>query len=448
MIKKAVVLLPPRPASQVHSTLLSPAAYLGGITLIQRILYSLQWAGIEEGIVLSHGPWPEVERIVSEDPGNRAFSWLSLSESREDSPTEEQRERILSDDFLLQSSGWIVDRKVTQGLLQDFGTGKNPLEKPVLIEPAGERVSHAEELPPLVLVPGKACPELVRALKHKADLKEVKACLEDIPDRETRQLTEPDLIRAGEKEDRQRAEHHLFQSLIKPTESVVSRKFERKVSLAITRRLLYSRITPNQISIFSTFVGISSAFFFLSKHSFLHVCGALLLALSSIVDGCDGELARLRFQESRRGSLLDFLGDNLVHIAVFFCIGLGLYLHGYGTVYLVLGSMAAVTTLGSASAVFLRVFRKGASSVITFTTPVRVEEMDRATGKLRSQIDFADKISNRDFIYLILILALVGQLWIWPWFNGIGATFYFAYLLYLYKRMGSLKQSSLVPQGS
>ena len=447
MIKKAVVVLPPRPGSLVHSNTLSPSIYLGGITLIQRILYSLQWAGIEEGIVISYGSWPEVERIVQEDPRNQAFAWLSPAESQGDNPIAERLAEIVSGDFLLQASGWIMDRKAIQKLLQDAGTEENPLNKPIRVEASEKQHARFEEIPLMALVPGKTCTEIGKALHGKSPLKEVKERLEEIPAVETKRFSEPDLIRAENKEDRQRAEDQLFQGLIKSTESLVSRKFERKVSLAITRHLLYSRITPNQISIASTFVGITSAFFFLSKHSALHVCGALLLALSSIVDGCDGELARLRFQETRRGSLLDFLGDNLVHIAVFFCIGLGLYLRGYGTVYLVLGIMAALATLGSASAVFFRVFQKSGSSVISFTTPVRVEEMGRATGKLRSQIDFADKISNRDFIYLILILAAVGQLWIWPWFNGIGASFYFAYLLYLYWRMKSLGEASPMPQG-
>ena len=37
----------------------------------------------------------------------------------------------------------------------------------------------------------------------------------------------------------------------------------------------------------------------------------------SILDGCDGELARLKFQESRWGGILDFWGDNVVHSVIF-----------------------------------------------------------------------------------------------------------------------------------
>ena len=50
MIKKALVLLPP--GTERTDDAVSPLTRLGGLTLIQRILYSLQWAGIEKGVLL------------------------------------------------------------------------------------------------------------------------------------------------------------------------------------------------------------------------------------------------------------------------------------------------------------------------------------------------------------------------------------------------------------
>jgi hypothetical protein len=92
--------------------------------------------------------------------------------------------------------------------------------------------------------------------------------------------------------------------------------------------------------------------------------------------------------------------------------------------------------------VFRRVFHKNGSGIITFSTPVRGEEMDRATGRLRRQIEFADKISNRDFIYLILALSALGGLWIYAWLSALGSVFYFFYLTYLYRRMGRVSPAS------
>ena len=55
----------------------------------------------------------------------------------------------------------------------------------------------------------------------------------------------------------------------------------------------------------------------------MQTIGALLFLAHSILDGCDGELARLKFQQSRWGGVLDFWGDNVVHTVIFACMGVG-----------------------------------------------------------------------------------------------------------------------------
>ena len=109
----------------------------------------------------------------------------------------------------------------------------------------------------------------------------------------------------------------------------MSRHVERRISLAITRRLVGTRITPNQMTLVSLTIGLLGAPFFLSAEPLQQIAGSLLFLTHSILDGCDGELARLKFQESPTGARLDFWGDNLVHVAVFGCMAGGL-VHGRG----------------------------------------------------------------------------------------------------------------------
>ena len=104
----------------------------------------------------------------------------------------------------------------------------------------------------------------------------------------------------------------------------MSRHFERRISLAVTRRLAWTSITPNAMTLVSLAVGLSSAPFFLSARPAWQLLGALIFLTHSILDGCDGELARLKFLESPRGAMLDFWGDNVVHVAVFACMAGGL----------------------------------------------------------------------------------------------------------------------------
>ncbi|MEW6439597.1 MAG: CDP-alcohol phosphatidyltransferase family protein [bacterium] len=436
MLSRAIVLIdrPKPPSSSEEST---PMTHVGGLSLLQRTLYAAQRAGIREGLVLLTEPWPEAEACIRTDPKNVAFSPLVLSppSGRE----EAARSRLASfrcEDFLFLSGAWLVDREV----LRDLCGTEGPLRAPALVKPARPPAGE-DAVPPAALVPAATAPAFLDALKEGDTVRAAARLAENHGNTEELLLEEPKLFPVRSRAECERAEDGLLRGLIKPTESFLSQKFERRISLAITRRLLYSPVTPNLITVFSVLIGLASALLFIGDSRIAHVIGALLLLLSSIIDGCDGELARLKYQESRLGSLLDFLGDNLVHMAVFFCIGFGLALRGEGSVYLWLGVTSALGVLGSAGAVFWRMFLK-ADSVFTFSTPVRVEGMALAQGKLRRQIDFADKISNRDFIYLILVLAAAGGLWIYAWLSALGSAFYFIYLLYLYRRMSSLKQAS------
>src|SRR5260370_15084218 len=148
------------------------------------------------------------------------------------------------------------------------------------------------------------------------------------------------------------AETWLLRRLIKRNEGFMSRHFERRISLAITRRLAATPVTPNIMTLTSVVIGLAGAPFFLSSAPAFQVAGALLFLTHSVLDGCDGELARLKFQQSRAGAILDYWGDNTVHVAVFVCIAIGWALRA-GTAWpLVLGAVAAAAPLGSGALMF------------------------------------------------------------------------------------------------
>ena len=104
------------------------------------------------------------------------------------------------------------------------------------------------------------------------------------------------------------AEKRLLGSLVKDTEGFMSRHFERRISLAVSRRLASTSVTPNAMTLFSIAVGLAGALFFLTPTRGSEIAGAVLFLLHSILDGCDGELARLKFQESRLGRRPRLLG--------------------------------------------------------------------------------------------------------------------------------------------
>ncbi len=187
--------------------------------------------------------------------------------------------------------------------------------------------------------------------------------------------------------DAKAAEDWLLRSLIKDTEGFMSRHVERRVSLALTRRLVTTRITPNAMTLVSLAMGLCGAPFFLSMDPLLQVAGSLLFLTHSILDGCDGELARLKFLESPTGARLDFWGDNLVHVAVFTCMAIGWSRYADAAWPLLLGALAVT---GTAASAFL-VSRQGAGAPTA------------------SGARLAEAVANRDFIYLVVLLAGFGK---------------------------------------
>src|ERR1051326_7307274 len=83
-----------------------------------------------------------------------------------------------------------------------------------------------------------------------------------------------------------------------------------RVTRMIAQRSL--AVTPNHITITAICVGIVAA---LLVGQGTYIAGAMagvLLEVNSILDSCDGELARLRYQYSKLGQWLDNLSDDIV----------------------------------------------------------------------------------------------------------------------------------------
>jgi phosphatidylglycerophosphate synthase len=198
-----------------------------------------------------------------------------------------------------------------------------------------------------------------------------------------------------------RAETWLLQSLIKASEGFMSRHVERRISLALTRRLVRTGITPNAMTVVSVGIGLLGAPCFLSADPRVQLTGALLFLTHSILDGCDGELARLKFLESRSGALLDFWGDNLVHVAVFLSMAIGWSHDAAAPWPLALGAVALAGTVGAAAAL-------GAQGLAHRARETDPSWVTRLTGAL----------AHRDFIYLIVVLAAAGKAW---WFLALAA---------------------------
>ena len=118
-----------------------------------------------------------------------------------------------------------------------------------------------------------------------------------------------------------RAENALLDRLRdKPTDGPVSRYLNRPLSVMFSRHLVKLNITPNQISMFSFLCSLVAAGLFVAGGYIFLLIGGVLAQFASIIDGCDGEVARLKYQKSNFGGWFDAVLDR--YADAFLLIGL------------------------------------------------------------------------------------------------------------------------------
>jgi phosphatidylglycerophosphate synthase len=134
--------------------------------------------------------------------------------------------------------------------------------------------------------------------------------------------------------DERRAAHRmLYQILVKPQDNAVTRYLYRPISFPITRLLVWTPITPNQISCLVAALAVIGCW--LTAHASMDraIAGTAIILASAYLDCCDGEIARLKLMSSRLGAWLDTIVDEASSIS--YMVVLGWHCHlAFGPGYL------------------------------------------------------------------------------------------------------------------
>jgi phosphatidylglycerophosphate synthase len=189
------------------------------------------------------------------------------------------------------------------------------------------------------------------------------------------------------------AEDALWDTMGLETDSFVDRNFNRPLGRVASKLLIHTRISPNQISLLATLVGVFGAWCF--THGLPHwmILGAILLQFSAVIDCVDGDIARMLHKQTSTGKWLDLGGDQLVHICLFAGIGVGLHQMNEAS--------GATLWLGLAAALGV---------VLSFITLLREEQTETPHPRLRQLLA---KTANRDYSVILLVLAIANRV---EWF--------------------------------
>jgi phosphatidylglycerophosphate synthase len=161
-------------------------------------------------------------------------------------------------------------------------------------------------------------------------------------------------LRITTPEDLAGAEQTIRRSSYKHTDAKIAR-FNRRMSLPISIALIPTALTANQLSAMLVGIGFYSAWLFGTGQYLAGILGAFLSLTASVLDGCDGEIARLKYQESALGCWIETVGDYSYYIAIFIGLTIGAVRRtGWEGFYWVGGIALAGTLISFALLIYLR----------------------------------------------------------------------------------------------
>ncbi len=208
-----------------------------------------------------------------------------------------------------------------------------------------------------------------------------------------------------------RAEEALLEGLRKPQDGIVSRAINRSISLRVTRLLAPTGLRPNQLSGAILAFGVAGAALAAQGTYATMALGGVCFNAQSILDGCDGELARLTFRGSRAGEWIDTVGDDLTNYGFFAGAAWGLYRAGLGELPLWAGAAGVGAGLVASAIEYRYLARIGSGDLLKYPLgfghdpePSRAPEtgVRRALGMLRP-------LFKRDFfVFATMLCAVAG----------------------------------------
>ncbi|MBC7349156.1 MAG: hypothetical protein H5U05_04195 [Candidatus Aminicenantes bacterium] len=215
----------------------------------------------------------------------------------------------------------------------------------------------------------------------------------------------------SDRESFNRARQLLLQTARKPQDGVVARLINRRISLFLTRYFLYFNIHPVVQSMITLAVGLLSVVFVGYGRQLL-VPGGILFELASIIDGCDGENARLTYRITPTGRAFDISADAFTFVSFFAALPLGLY-RTYGErTWLFLGGF----TLLSMVVFYLQLINYARKTGLNYNIVAVVKEVEASPNlsgfqnvldRLASRLAF---IYRRDFFSLAAFILIVAGL--------------------------------------
>lgn len=307
---------------------------VGGTHQIKRLIITAQRAGIERfSIIVEDNNSPLKEILKNEKRVKSNITWCTLGSMVKFEPSPSL---ILQSNLVINPTG--LSGLMACNVSQDEIVVLVDEKKDAWVKSKGGKVEE------VFLIGAKAVGAFVAhgGLLEKAILNSMslKGWAEELVGRgsvKSVKLADGYWIRlSSDKNSIREAENLLFSNVKKSTSGWISKNINTKISIPISRLLIHTPLTPNMISVLIGIVGVLCGFFYVIEHQIL---GAVFLELSTILDGCDGEVARIKLMESKRGQWIDTISDQLTFLSFVVGVPVGFYRIAKSPIAIILGGI-------------------------------------------------------------------------------------------------------------
>jgi hypothetical protein len=235
-----------------------------------------------------------------------------------------------------------------------------------------------------------------------------------------------------------RAKRALIRACRKPLDidGLICLLLGRRLSGLLSYGLVELPIRPNAVTAVSLLIGLTAAAVaaFGGYHAF--AWGGGLLFFSWVLDNCDGEIARVKYQGSRWGAWFDIYADFVTNVAFVGAMAIGFYRVSGSVVYLVAGLYTLIALTLYNGVVFRFIHKLGVPDEFLFQWWFDRKSGDTtndAAGHENRELDvswlsrsfsYIKYLGRRDFfIFAYFVTALLGILEWAFWATAGGSTY-------------------------
>ncbi len=376
-----------------------PSLFIGGLTQLRRLVRSCVKVGIRDITVVSDMSESAVKEMVPESLSGEAKITVA-------SPGKTVCGRACK--VLVLQSNLFVQRQ----LLESFLSEKPPSGGAVFMKCSEEDsggLMHSKTLGAVIVEP-----EAVADLVEDCDLSRWVGRYREEGMREYEVPASLYAMNLGTDSGVvEKARRLLFSSVGKTATGWIARNINGRLSLPISSLLVKTSLTPNQVSFLTNIAaGVPCILSYLTGHP---VLGAVFMQIAAVLDRCDGEVARLKLMETKRGEWVDTISDQITVAGFVISVPVGYYLHGaHQSLAVFMGAVnISVFLFFLIWSFFFMVRYTGSGSLVSYH---RIDELvnTKKVSPARKLLAFLRPVMRRNFYSLAFVFFAIfgGYVWV------------------------------------